>query len=76
MMVYTLRDGGYATEHDALIANRIAYVLCGGELSEPGWVPEQYILDLEREAFVALCHEPKSLERIAYRLQYNKPLRN
>ncbi|MGQ9850088.1 MAG: 3-hydroxyacyl-CoA dehydrogenase NAD-binding domain-containing protein [Aggregatilineaceae bacterium] len=76
LAVFTLQDGGYATEHDALIANHIAYVLCGGDLSEPAWVPEQYLLDLEREAFVALCHEPKTLERIAYMLQHNKPLRN
>jgi 3-hydroxyacyl-CoA dehydrogenase len=76
MAVYTLNEGGYATDHEAVIANHIAYVLCGGDLSEPGWVPEQYILDLEREAFVALCHEPKTHERIAYMLQNNKPLRN
>lgn len=74
--VYSLREAGYASDHDALIANKIAYVLCGGDLSEPGWVPEQYILDLEREAFVELCHEPKSLERMMHMLQYNKPLRN
>jgi 3-hydroxyacyl-CoA dehydrogenase len=76
MAVYTLREGGFATEHDALIANKIAYVLCGGDLSEAGWVPEQYILDLERTAFVELCREPKTHERIAHMLQYNKPLRN
>jgi 3-hydroxyacyl-CoA dehydrogenase len=74
--VYSMVEAGYATEHDALIANKIAYVLCGGDLSEPGWVPEEYILDLERDAFVELCKEPKSLERIAHMLQYNKPLRN
>ncbi len=76
MGVYTLREGGFATDHEALIANHTAYVLCGGDLSEPGWVPEQYILDLERQAFVDLCHEPKTLERIAHLLQYGKPLRN
>ncbi|HEX3050635.1 MAG TPA: 3-hydroxyacyl-CoA dehydrogenase/enoyl-CoA hydratase family protein [Aggregatilineaceae bacterium] len=76
MGVYTLREGGFATDHEAVIANHTAYVLCGGDLSEPGWVPEQYILDLERQAFVELCHEPKTLERIAHLLQYGKPLRN
>jgi 3-hydroxyacyl-CoA dehydrogenase len=76
MAVYTLQEGGFASDHDALIADKIAYILTGGDLSEPGWVPEQYILDLEREAFVELCHEPKTLERIAYMLQNNKPLRN
>lgn len=74
--VYSMHEAGYATDHDVLIANKIAHVLCGGDLSEPGWVPEQYILDLEREAFVELCHEPKTIERIMHMLQYNKPLRN
>jgi 3-hydroxyacyl-CoA dehydrogenase len=76
MGVYTLHDGGFATDHEALIAYHLAYILCGGDLSEPGWVPEQYILDLERAAFVELCHEPKTHERIAHMLQTNKPLRN
>ena len=76
MAVYTLHDGGFATDHEARIAYQLAYVLCGGDLSEPGWVPEQVILDLEREAFVDLCHEPKSHERMAHMLQYSKPLRN
>jgi len=74
--VYAMHEAGYATEHEVLIANKIAYVLCGGDLSEPGWVPEQYILDLEREAFVELCRESKTHERIAHMLQYGKPLRN
>jgi 3-hydroxyacyl-CoA dehydrogenase len=76
MGVYTLHDGGFATDHEALIAYHLAYILCGGDLSEPGWVPEQYILDLERAAFVELCHEPKTHERIAHMLQTGKPLRN
>jgi len=74
--VYSLHEAGYASDHDALIANKIAHVLCGGDLSEPGWVPEQVILDLEREAFVELCHEPKTIERIVHMLQTSKPLRN
>lgn len=74
--VYSMHEAGYATDHDVLIADKIAHVLCGGDLSEPGWVPEQYILDLEREAFVELCHEPKTIERIMHMLQFNKPLRN
>jgi 3-hydroxyacyl-CoA dehydrogenase len=76
MGVYTLHDGGFATDHEALIAYQMAYILCGGDLSEPGWVPEQYILDLERETFVELCREPKTHERMAYMLQNGKPLRN
>ena len=74
--VYTMHEAGYATDHDVLIANKIAHVLCGGDLSAPGWVPEQYILDLEREAFVELCHEPKTIERMMHMLQTNRPLRN
>jgi len=74
--IYSMYEAGYATEHDKLIAEKIAYVLCGGDLSEPGWVPEQHILDLEQEAFVDLCREPKTIERIAHMLQFNKPLRN
>lgn len=74
--VWGLREAGYATEHDAVVANKLATVLCGGELSEPAWVPEQAILDLERKVFVELCGEPKSRERMAYLLEHNKPLRN
>ena len=74
--VWGLQQAGWATDHDALVANKLATVLCGGELSEAAWVSEQSILDLERKIFVELCHEPKSLERIAYLLEHNKPLRN
>jgi len=74
--LYQMHEGGYASEHDVVIGKRLGYVLTGGELSAPTWVDEQYILDLEREAFVALCHEPKTIERIWHMLQHNKPLRN
>jgi len=69
-------EGGYASEHDALIARKLAYVLTGGAISEPGWVDEQVFLDLERAAFLELVQTPKTLERMAYTLQTNKPLRN
>lgn len=65
-----------ASEHDALIAQTLAYVLTGGAISEPGWVDEQVILDLEREGFMRLVQEPKTVERIGHMLQTNKPLRN
>jgi 3-hydroxyacyl-CoA dehydrogenase len=68
--------GHYASDHDRLIANKLAYVMTGGNLSEPTWVSEQYVLDLEREAFLSLCGEKKTLERIQYMLQNGKPLRN
>lgn len=68
--------GGYASEHDMKIAKKIAYVLCGGDLSSESKVSEQYLLDLEREAFLSLCGEKKSLERIQSILTSGKPLRN
>jgi 3-hydroxyacyl-CoA dehydrogenase len=73
---HTLQLGGYASEHDIKIAKKIAYVMCGGDLSYAQRVSEQYLLDLEREAFLSLCTEPKTLERIQYMLENNKPLRN
>ncbi|MFT4023872.1 MAG: 3-hydroxyacyl-CoA dehydrogenase family protein [Flavihumibacter sp.] len=67
---------GYATEHDALVARKLAYVMCGGDLSEPTLVSEQYLLDLEREAFLQLCGEKKTLERLQSVLKTGKPIRN
>lgn len=68
--------GQYISEHDRKIANKLAYVMAGGDLSEPTLVSEQYLLDLEREAFLSLCTEKKTLERIQYMLTKGKPLRN
>lgn len=67
---------GYATQHDSLVAKKLAYVMCGGDLSEPSLVSEQYLLDLEREAFLSLCGEKKTLERIQSVLKSGKPVRN
>src|SRR5436190_2004352 len=66
----------YATDHDVVVAKKLAYVMCGGDLSEPTLVSEQYILDLEREAFLSLCGEKKTLERIQSVLKGGKPIRN
>ena len=66
----------YISEHDKKIANKLAYVMAGGDLSEPTMVNEQYLLDLEREAFLSLCTERKTLERIQHMLKTGKPLRN
>ncbi|MBI3362007.1 MAG: enoyl-CoA hydratase/isomerase family protein [Chloroflexi bacterium] len=74
--VYMFRQGQYISDHDALIGRKLAHILCGGDLSAPAWVDEQYFLDLEREAFLSLCGEPKTLERIWHTLQTGKPLRN
>lgn len=68
--------GGYATDHDVLVARKLAYVMCGGDLSEQSLVTEQYLLDLEREAFLSLCGEKKTLERIQSVLKSGKPVRN
>jgi len=68
--------GNYATDHDVTIAKKLAYVMCGGDLSEPTLVSEQYLLDLEREAFLSLTAEKKTLERIQSVLKSGKPLRN
>ncbi|HRQ41245.1 MAG TPA: 3-hydroxyacyl-CoA dehydrogenase/enoyl-CoA hydratase family protein [Chloroflexota bacterium] len=68
--------GRYASAHDALISRKLAYVLCGGDLSEPAWVDPWYLLDLERQMFIELLHEEKTRERIMHMLQTGKPLRN
>ncbi|MDB4560332.1 3-hydroxyacyl-CoA dehydrogenase NAD-binding domain-containing protein [Flavobacteriaceae bacterium] len=66
----------YISEHDKKIANKLAYVMAGGDLSEPTKVTEQYLLDIEREAFLSLTTERKTLERIQHMLKTGKPLRN
>jgi len=76
MMIDTLVAGGYASAHDALIAGKLATVLCGGASGASREVTEDQVLELEREAFVSLTGEPKSLERMQYMLMNNKPLRN
>jgi 3-hydroxyacyl-CoA dehydrogenase len=74
--VESFKMGGYISAHDAKIASKIAYAICGGDLSSPTKVDEQYLLDLEREAFLSLCGEKKTLERIQSMLTTGKPLRN
>lgn len=68
--------GKYISEYDGVVARHVANILCGGELTQPTKVSEQYLLDLEREAFLSLLGNQKTLERIQYTLQHNKPLRN
>jgi 3-hydroxyacyl-CoA dehydrogenase len=72
----SFKEGGYITDHEKLMSKKLAHVLCGGNLSSPTYVSEQYLLDLEREAFLSLCGEAKTLERIKYMLEKGKPLRN
>ena len=72
----SMEASNYISEHDQKIANKLAYVMAGGDLSEPTKVTEQYLLDIEREAFLSLCSERKTLERIQHMLKTGKPLRN
>ena len=72
----SMQDSKYISAHDQKIANKLAYVMAGGDLSEPTKVSEQYLLDLDREAFLSLCTERKTLERIQHMLKTGKPLRN
>jgi 3-hydroxyacyl-CoA dehydrogenase len=74
--IHSMWRGQYATDHDVVVAKKLAFVMCGGDLSEPTAVSEQYILDLEREAFLSLCGEKKTLERIQSVLKGGKPVRN
>lgn len=76
MGIKGLQWGGYASEHDGLVARKIAYVLCGGDSSAGAWVDPWVILDLEREAFLSLLGEQKTIERMMHMLQTGKPLRN
>ena len=74
--VFLMGEAGFASEHDMKVARWVAYILCGGKVTAGSLVSEQYLLDLEREAFLSLCGERKTQERIAYTLKTGKPLRN
>ncbi|MBW1998885.1 MAG: 3-hydroxyacyl-CoA dehydrogenase [Deltaproteobacteria bacterium] len=76
LAVWTLHEQGYATDHDVTVAEKLGYVLCGGDVFPDTRVSEQYLLDLEREAFLSLCGHPKTQERIQHMLKTGKPLRN
>jgi len=76
LAIHMLVRGGYASEYDAVVARKLANILAGGALTSPQFVSEQYVLDLEREAFVSLLGEKKTQERIAFTLKTGKPLRN
>jgi 3-hydroxyacyl-CoA dehydrogenase len=76
MGVYLAHEGGFISDHDAVIGEKLAHVLAGGKLTGRQTVSEQYLLDLEREAFLSLCGQPKTQERIQYMLKSGKPLRN
>jgi 3-hydroxyacyl-CoA dehydrogenase len=71
-----MKEAGYASEHDEKVARWVAYILCGGRVTAGSLVSEQYLLELELEAFLSLCGERKTQERIAFTLKTGKPLRN
>ena len=71
-----MKSGNYISEHDQLISEKLGFVMCGGDLSRRTDVSEQYLLDLEREAFVSLCMQRKTLERMQSLIQKGKILRN
>ena len=74
--IETMKQGGYITEYDQVIAKKLAYIMCGGDLTQETFVSEQYLLDLEREAMISLCGEQKTIERMHSILFKRKPLRN
>jgi 3-hydroxyacyl-CoA dehydrogenase len=76
MMLYLAREGAYISEYDAVVGEKLAYVLSGGKLTGRQTVSEQYLLDLEREAFLSLCGQPKTQQRMEHMLKTGKPLRN
>ena len=73
---WMFKEGKYITEYDHVIASKLAHIMCGGDLTRPQWVSEQYILDLEREAFLSLCGDERTQARMWSLLQTGKPLRN
>jgi 3-hydroxyacyl-CoA dehydrogenase len=76
LAAWTAREAGYISDHDLRIAEKLAYVLSGGRLTGEQTVSEEYLLELEREAFLSLCGEAKTQERFEHMLRTGKPLRN
>ena len=76
LALWTMHEQGFALDHDVTVGTKVAYVLCGGNVLENTKVSEQYLLDLEREAFLSLCGDPKTQARIEHMLTTGKPLRN
>jgi 3-hydroxyacyl-CoA dehydrogenase len=76
VLLHQMRMAGQISEHDQKLGAKLAYILCGGDLTSLHFVSEQYIMDLEREVFLSLCGEPKTVERIKHTLKTGKPLRN
>jgi 3-hydroxyacyl-CoA dehydrogenase len=76
LALWTMHESGYISEHDVTVSTKAGHVLCGGNVLPDTTVSEQYLLDLEREAFLSLCGEPKTQARMQHMLLTGKPLRN
>lgn len=76
MILLNMKEAGQISEHDALVAEKLGWILCGGEIDQGTEIDEDYLLDLERRAFVELIVQPKTIQRIQHILQTGKPLRN
>ena len=76
LSLYMAHEGGYITEYDSVVGEKLAHVLSGGRAAGPRMVSEQFLLDLEREAFLSLCGQPRTQERMEHMLKTGKPLRN
>jgi 3-hydroxyacyl-CoA dehydrogenase len=76
MMAYNMQQGGWISEYDQFLANKLAYVLTGGEITAPSYVSEDYLFNLEKTVFLPLLQEAKTQERVTYMLQHKKPLKN
>jgi 3-hydroxyacyl-CoA dehydrogenase len=74
--LFMFDEAGGITEYDKVVGEKLAYVITGGDISKPQWLSEQYFLDLECEAFLSLCGEKRTQERLWHMLQTGKPLRN
>ena len=74
--LYNMKHGNFASDYDVHVAKKVAYILSGGDCAEGTYVTEQVLLDLEKEAFLSLCGEPRTVERITHTLKTGKPLRN
>ncbi len=76
LMLHVMHEGNYITDYDKVVAERVAYVLAGGDLSEAQDVPEDYLLKLEREAILECLQDDRTLARMEHMLKKGKPLRN
>ena len=74
--LHAMHRGNYISDYDKFLAEKLAYVMCGGDLTQATTVSEQYLLDIERETFLSLCGQRKTLQRLQSILQTGKPLRN